>query len=638
MRFTPHPFVLTALLAALLAACGSPTTPPTLALTGVAPTVALPGANVVLQGTGFEAGQAVTFDGVEATVVDQTDTTITVVVPATFGYPTIAVAEASAERLLFVGSAYAGPTTLDGVQAALDALPEHAALRLPAGTYTGTSLDVDNRKLYGAGPTTLLQPSSGTGLYARADRVAVLADLAVEGGSVYVRRGRLSTALLEPVVDGAVVIHDVELDVIGIETFSADSLGLTIRDAVVTAGYLTTQSDQNVLLTIVDSAFTVTGNVDLDHYGALFVRDSSFDVVGYFDVYMDYILGMSFEGVTVTANGIDLYSYDAVGAMALTIRDSDFTSASYIYVGSDVAPIVVEDTTLTAVGYVEFDADSDGVAITLRRSTVTSSDYVEVYGGNYGATVIIEASSIAGPTYVDIEAEGGLAIVDSTVTSTGGYVDLDTYGEVLVQDSTLDAASYLYVYNDYGSVRVLDSDLAAATSYLEIGSYGPILVDGGSLTADTLLDLYSYYAGTITLRGTSSIVAGSVEIYDGGSSYAGNNGIVTLAANASIEVAGTMLINGAYSDLVVRDNGPIVAGVVDWNASFAHALLSGNERIESAANVLVFAGNAGGRLAATDNLFVAASGAGTITLHTLAGELTQSGNTFTGTASFPNNP
>jgi len=638
MRIANRSLALAALLAALLAACGSPTPPPTLALTGVTPAVALPGASVVLQGTGFEEGQSVTFDGVVATVVDQTDTTITVVVPAAFGYPTIAVAEASAERLLFVGSVYAGPTTLAGVQAALDALPEQAALRIPAGTYAGTSLDVDNRKLYGAGPTTLLQPTGATGLYARADRVAVLADLAVEGGTVFARRGRLSTALLTPVADGTVVLHDVTLDVTGIETFDADSLALVIRDAVVTTGYLYTQSDQNLLLTIEGATFTVTDYVELDHYGALFVSDSSFDVVNGFDVYIDYILGMSFEGVTIAANWIDIYAYDAVGPMTFTIRDSTFTSASYIYVGSDVAPILVEESTLTAATYVEVEADDDAVTITLRGSTVTGADYVYIDGSSYGNTVTLEDSTLVGANYVEIDADGGMAIVDSTVTSTAGYVDLDTYGEVLVRASTIEAETYVYLYNDYGSIRILESTLLASTDYLDIDSYGPILVEGGSLTAGGNLTLESYYAGTITLRGTTSIAAGSMTIYDGGNVYAGNNGIVTLADNASIAVTGTMYLNGTYSDLIVRDNGPISAGIVDWYASDAHVLLSGNERIESAGNVLVFAGNAGGRLAATGNLFVAAGGAGTITLHTLAGELTQSGNTFTGTASFPNNP
>lgn len=229
-------------------------------------------------------------------------------------------------------------------------------------------------------------------------------------------------------------------------------------------------------VTIEGATFTVTESLKFDHYGALFVRDSSFDV----------------------------------------------------------APILVEESALTATGYINLDVTDDGVAITLVRSTVTSDD---------------------------------------------------------------------------GSVRILESTLLASTDYLDIASYGPVLVEGGSLTAGGTPSLECTYAGTITLRGTSSIVAGNMTLYDGGNVYAGSNDIVTLADNASIALTGTMYVDGTYSDLVVRDNGPIGAGIVNWYARAAHVLLSGNERIESAGNVLVYAADPGGRLAATDNLFVANGGA-----------------------------
>jgi hypothetical protein len=615
------PLALVVLLIAALGACGgSTTTPPEpeLALTGVTPTVALPGATVVLQGTGFEAGQAVTFDGVAATVTAATATTITVVVPEGFGYPTIAVEDVAKERLLFVGTAFSGDQNLDAVQAALDALPEDAALRLPAGTYAapGTSLDLDNRKLYGAGTGTVLDTPDGLYLFARSANLTVLQDLSVIGGGFfYVNRGRIPTLSLAPEdTHGGVLLQDVDLTVSDFEP-ADDYLHVRIRDAVVDANRLYADGDGSVI-DIEGSTFVLGTDWYVDTYGGLSVRDTSIETGTEIYVYMDYVLGITFERATLTAGtSVYLYSYDPVVPTELALLDSDVMAGSYVYLGSSGAPMVIDGSTITAVDYVEIDADDYGAHLTLTDATVTAGTSVELGDGYSGMTVT--RSTVAAGTSLYADGYGPVVFVDSTLTAQTDYV---------------------YIYTDYSdSILLLDSSATAAT-YVELYGYGPVTVVGGSLEAGTYVQLFSSSAGEITVRDTTSIAAGTyVGLYDGGYSYAGNNGTFTFEGNASTTAGDYFEIDAWYSDLVVRGNGPIEAADVQLYGQYSHVTLADNARIESDADITVFAANSGGRLAVTNNAFVANAGTGTITLETQPGELTESGNTFTGTLVTPNN-
>ncbi|MFU8889824.1 MAG: IPT/TIG domain-containing protein [Trueperaceae bacterium] len=618
------PFLLASVVLGALAACGEVTTPtpdptPDLTLTGVSPTVALPGANVVLEGTGFEAGQAVTFDGIAATVTAITDTTMTVTVPATYGYPTIAVEDVSEEKLLFVGTAYAGEQNLDAVQAALDALPENAALRLPAGTYAapGTSLDLDNRKLFGAGPTTIIDVPDGLDLYARSTHLTVLQDLSViGGGDVYVNRGRVSTAALSPVdTYGGVLFQDVDLT-IGTFELDDDYLRVRISGATIDAAYVGAYGYSS-MIDIEDSTFDVNGAFYVDTYGGLAVRDTTITTVDEIYVYIDYVLGITFERTTLDAGTyFEVYSYGPVVVTELAFRDSAVTAASYLYVGSSGAPMVVENTTFVADDYIDIDSDDYGASITLTGASLTAGTSVDL-GGSYA----------------------GMTVTGSTVTAYT-YLDVDGYGPLVFVDSTLSSATdWIYIYTDYSDAMLFLDSSATAATYVEFYGYGPITVAGGSLEAGTYIQLFSRYAGEITVRDTTEITAGTFfRCYDDNNSYAGNNGIFTFEGNAATTVGGMFELNSWYSDVVVRENGPIEAvGEVFLHGPYSHVTVADNDRIESDADITLYAAGSGGRLAATNNVFVANAGAGTITLETQPGELTRSGNTFTGTLATPGN-
>ncbi len=381
--------LIATLLAIVLTACGAPT-PPTaaLTLTGVTPATALPGDQVTRAGTGITDDHVVTFDGMPASVVSRTATTLVVTVPETYGYPRIAIDDVGDDRLLFVGTDYTGPTTLSDLQDALDGIPENAALRIGAGTFSGTDLALDDRKLFGSGTGSVLDVSGELALYARNVHTTVLDGVSVEGGDVVVRRGRLATASVpSSSISGNVVLNDVDLAIGQFWIDGADYVSVMVRNTTLTADGIETDDDSAVLyLTIEGSTFTVANDVDIDHDGALYVTGSSFEVGGQFYAYIDHISGMAFVDVDIDASDIYIYSHDSVAPFDLIVRDSSFTAATSIYVGSGVAAIVIEDSVLDAGTYIEVDTDDDGVDLTVRRSTLTAGSYVEIDAYNYGTT------------------------------------------------------------------------------------------------------------------------------------------------------------------------------------------------------------------------------------------------------------
>jgi len=210
---------------------------------------------------------------------------------------------------------------------------------------------------------------------------------------------------------------------------------------------------------------------------------------------------------------------------------------------------------------------------------------------------------------------------------------------VVVSGSTIDAFGQITVFSAHGTTSLLATDVTTDTASAGINARGAVVFEGGSVTATTgAFGLTSAVVGDVTLRGTTGVAADAVVISAGASSFMGNNGTVTIAANGPISATTSLVIDTPFSDLIVADNGPIFGGTLTVHAGRSHVKLSNNERLESGADLAVVAPDPGGRISATGNAFVADGGAGTITLHTVAGQLTQSGNVFTGTTSFPNNP
>jgi len=572
----------------VLAACGAPTPPdpdpdPDLTITGIDPTVALPGQDVTIQGTGFSAGQVVSFAGIEATVVSQTPTAMVVRVPDAYGYPVVSVDDVSAERLLFVGSAYAGPTTLAGVQDALDGLAEGAALRIGAGTFGGTELVVDNRKLFGAGPASVLEATTDVRVLARGGTVAVLADLGVDADTVELGRGRLSTASTEPPpAAGAIVVDDVTLDATALTMAPGTHLDVTLRD--VTASFATAVlSGPGASLTIVGGDLTA----DVMQLGPLA------DVV--------------IEAAALTTVAGSLLA-QVTGSSE--VRGSTLTSADAI-VFDVVGDVTVEDSQLTSLDTTVF--QSTGGAIALGHTDVVAASLI----GVAQRTIVLRA----------VDAD----------TTTGDVVLQTMLGDVIVADSALTPAANVVLASPQGALALRDTDVVTTAGSAVLQATGPVVVGNASVQSATDIIVVSAEAGEIVVTG-SLLTSGSSLIMQGSiDPYAGANGTLRLENNTALTAGGGLVIAGVSSDVVIAENGPLDGSSVIVQSTEAHVTLRANQRIESASDVLVEAAGAGGRLTAVDNLFVADDGAGTIVLETVAGQLTESGNTFTGTASFPNN-
>jgi hypothetical protein len=702
MSRRPTAFALAALAATLfLAACGgSPPVPPapTLTLTGVTPAIALPGETVSLAGSAFEAGQAVTFDGVPATVssVAADGTGMAVVVPDVGGYPRIEVDEVALERALFVGHAYAGPLTLDGIQAELDALPEGATLRVGPGTYTGTDLALDNRSLYGAGPSSVLQPTVLLQVNARSQGTTVLADLRVEGGDLIVTRGRFTTSAAEPPAAFAtVLLTDLALDVGLFVTPNADAIELVLRDSALDAASVQAAADLGRLriegstitaasgfiaqnthgIVILDAQLTAdTGPIVL--FSAVGIDVARSDLVAPDGLTVVTQLGpVELDDVTATTDGaIQIQAYGP-----LTVQGSTLTSTAGAITVFSIGAVSVDDSVLSAGGALTFQA-ALGEAL-IDGSTLTASTDLTL--GVQGSLALGASNLTAGTGSIQIEGLTGLEVVGSTLTSgasisvfsslgdldwrgtsadADGEIMLNSQGRSTIADagfvsatgglvvvaqvhgvierSTIDVETQAVVIVDRGVARVLDTDLTSAAGSVLVDARGAVVVEGGSVTATAgTLVLQSSFAGDVTLRGSAGIAANDVVVSAGALPYAGTNGTVTIVGNGAIEATTSLTVNAPYSDVTLADNGPVVAGgVFTLLAGGSHVTLRDNARLESGADLTVAAPAPGGRITATGNAFVANAGAGTITLDTVAGHLLQSGNVFTGTTSFPNNP
>jgi hypothetical protein len=655
MRRLPTTLVLVAAAAGLLlAACGSPVTPATLALTGVTPQVALPGETVTLSGSAFAAGQAVTFDGVPVTVasVAADGASMAVVVPDTAGYPVIAVEDVTLEDALFVGHAYAGPLTLEGIQAALDPLPEGAALRVGAGAYTGTELVLDNRSLYGAGPATILQPTTGLLVLARSQNTAVLADLRVEGGDLIVSRGRLTTAVAEPPAGFATVqLADLELDLAALRTPGADFIEVILRDSVVDAasvdgiashGRLRIERStlgsgsaivaQNVHgITVVDAQLTAAaGPIQLQTADGLDLQDADLTSV------TDAVVIVANDGVTLSDATLSAGTTLVVQVQSGEARldGSTLTAATDLQILSQ-ADITIDTTALTTTaGSIVLQAFT-GLDVT--DATLTSGAAIMAQSALGSLTWRSTAANAVGPML--LFTEGWSRVVASTFASTTGALEVVGGQQLDVSGSTIDVEGQVALVSTRGATSVLDTDVTTATGAAVVQAVGAVVVEGGGVTALAgAAVLVSQVAGDVTLRGSDGIAADTVLISAGTQPYIGNNGAVTIVGNGPISATTALLVDTPYSDLIVADNGPLFGGTVSVAGGRSHLILRDNERLESGADLTVVASDPGGRISATGNTFVANAGAGTITLDTVAGQLTQSGNVFTGTTSFPNNP
>lgn len=427
----------------LLAACGGPPPVP-LTLTGVSPAVALPGATVTLQGTGFRPGQVVTFDGASATVVSVASEAITVVVPSTYGYPRVEVDDVGLDGALFVGTAYAGAPTIEGVQAALDALPPGAALRLGAGTYAtpGTDLDLDNRMLFGAGATTVLEVPGMLRVFAQDPHAAVLSTVRVEGGVVRIVRGRIATAdAADPGVSGRVLLEGVSVDVAGMYVDVPTFQVITVRNATIVAD---------------DLALTPYG-------GTLTLEDSD---------------------VSVTNDAI----VQPIGG-DLTLRGTALAAANVLLSTVPQGDLLLEDADVTATGTVQLNAQGGSMALRGTR-LAAAAELVLVSFGSVEAT----DSELRGTTVTVQGLFGGASFGDTSFESLADNIVLLAYGPVVVEGGRFDAATTLVLISQIaGDVTLRGTEAIDTGADLVIqdggasfgGNNGTIRVEGNADIAVT---------------------------------------------------------------------------------------------------------------------------------------------------------
>lgn len=207
-----------ALLAVLLAACGTPAAPVATdpdpddpqqpvppSITGFSPAAAVRGSSVVITGHDFgEEIGTVTIGGAVAEVSRWTGTTIEATVPegAPNAWQDLSVSTeggAAAHSGLFVGAEFTGDG--DGLQEFLELQPQGGAVLLGAGTYAVPEevLLVDNVDLYGRGAdeTELQLPELGVVL-ADFGAVTTIADLSTSGGPLTVTGGTFADIVLPP--------------------------------------------------------------------------------------------------------------------------------------------------------------------------------------------------------------------------------------------------------------------------------------------------------------------------------------------------------------------------------------------------------------------------------------------------------
>jgi len=698
MKRLPVTPVLVALAAALLlAACGSPPpTPIALTFTGVTPQVALPGDTVTLSGSAFATGQSVTFDGVPVTVasVAADGASMAVVVPDTAGYPVIAVEDLALQDALFVGHEYAGPLTLAGIQAALGPLPEGAALRVGAGSYTGSELTLDNRALYGAGGATVLQPTLGLAVLARSQNTSVLADLRVEGGDLVVTRGRLATAADAATGFATALLTDLDLDLNTLRTPGADFVEVVLRDSAVAAASVAATTDLG-RLRVERSTIVAPAGIVVQNYRGIAIEDAQltaaagqlvlFGGAGV-EVTRSALVGQSgfvaygqpgpivLQEVTVAADGpiqlqaiggldvadtqltsaSDAIAIQAFGGAAL--RDSTLSAGTAVTLAVQFGETLVEGSTLAAGTDLQLVAEGSAAIGTSALSSATGAIQIVSITGldvadstlTSGAALMVQSapgdltwrSTVAtAEGVIALTTAGRSLVVGGAFTSTAEGLYIYAAGHLTVDGTTIDVAGDVTLLAEGGTATILDADVTTATAGMVVNAGGAIVVEGGSVSATAgAFALTSFVAGDVTLRGSGGIAADAVVFSAGAAPFAGINGTVTIVANGPISATSSMVVQAPYSDVILADNAPIVAGALSVNGGRSHVTLRDNERLESGADLTIAAPDPGGRITATGNVFVANAGAGTITLDTVAGQLTQSGNVFTGTTSFPNNP
>jgi hypothetical protein len=485
-----------------LAACGG-TPPVTLALTGVSPSVALPGDTVKLQGAGFRPGQTVAFDGASATVTATTATTITAVVPFAYGYPVITVTdpsdagEVAVDGALFVGADYAGPATLDGVQAALDGLPLGAALRLAAGTYgaPGTDLDLDNRQLHGAGPTTVLEVPGTLLMWAQDPHATVLADLRVNGNVTRLVRGRVTTTAADPWVSGSVLLDRVRLDLAAFVVDQPTFQTIVVRDATIAVDDLTVVV-MGGSLTIEGSDLTVTNLANLQGQGA-----------------------------------------------DLALRGSTLMAANVTLVTAPLGELELDDVELTAADVVAIVAQGGNVRVRAARLTADTGTLSLVAYGKIEAT---DSTLRAGTSATAQSLFGGITLRDTVVESGAGDMTLVTDGPLVVDGGRLDAATTLVLVSETAGdlTLVRTQDITAGTDLILYGSAS----FGGNNGTVRVLDNARISAGQAFVISPG---AADLEVADNGPITA--NLVAWQATRNHVTVRSNVRIESSTDILVVAD-------------------------------------------------------------------------------------
>ncbi len=637
----------------LLAACGGPSGPLAPQANTVSPTIAARGETITVTGTRFGTTPGtLSVGGVDAAVIDWTDTTIEATVPEATknAWQDVTVTTAggtSSVPDLFVGVEFGG--TGPELQSFLDGLDLGTAVLLEAEDYDLTAMParliVDNKDIYGRGQdeTTLQLPSSPSAVVlARFGEAVTVADLTLVGDSMSFLQGTVSDTVVPaagslPRITLERVTFDQTTPVIWGGGFGTPpNVDVTIRDSVLdleqglfgmlTNGDLTIERSQVTALAFEAGSFT--GGVDL--------IDS--ELTGT-EGLLAANTGLKIQGSTVETSDGNLQILGAANAQMLgsglpvggpieiiesTVRtlDADFadgTDAGRLMIITAVAPIRLENNPLIRA--------HDGLVIQTMASASGEGD-VELTGNQDIRVGIFESEDPVNYRPADLlisvpstSLRDRIVLTGNTISSSQQFVLAfdGGDGDVVLQANTISAGDVatgqivvsvplegVVVAEDNhlstnGVMMVVSNDLAggalriAGNTFTHDASTAGILVMGGSAgsceIADnhvTMDDPSDANTNTVLIGCISDDPAQTVDIV-------GNEVVATGAAGSVI-----MLTLSTSDHITVASNSLISDGLTNITMDGGTLDVAGNT-FKLDGDGLIIDGDAGSVVAFADN-------------------------------------
>lgn len=598
--------------ALLLAACGSPSSPPPPApqITAVSPMVAARGETIMVTGTGFGTQGDLTVGGVPADIVAWSDTDIEAVVPsdAPGAWQEVVVATTGGESEydgLFVGVEYTGPA--DSLQQfILDAEPGTAVL-LEAETYSvgGIEFFIDNVDLYGRGPGETV--IAGDAVFAMADHGndVTVADLtirtedlsfmqgSVRGYPIFSSMAAPADLDAEALLQAAVAAHAVEpaaalpsasltferlvvdpesgggSPTIGIFLPIAPILDLTFRDVVLEDDTAQAAIVTGGALSVIDSSFEVAEGIFAAIGNTLEVTGSQLVFAG--DAQLGADKGLYIEDSMVVAENGDM---EIIGAVSALFGGSVMGGGPVSITRSTVSAQDADISDLTELGYVQMVTMLAPLSLVDNHLLRADSDFVTTvisFLGDGDITIVgnadIRAGRAAGPNI----QEGTFGVL-----SQAGELPSDV---IFAGNSVATTAQLVITGTGTGGY------FTVADNAFDLGS----TVQDGDLVVDG-----SGYGSVDFSRNTGSLYAGTVAIYSEAETEVtvSDNDITFTQSSTGLELSGSGTTTVTGNTFTAVDPGAgALALFVGW-AEDPLALRVSENTFSGFVNALRFVGDA----------------------------------------------